>query len=379
MKLSYSTIEDRILAPYATKSAESRGRVFPEKEHPYRGPFQRDRDRIIHTSAFRRLEGKTQVFVTFTGDYYRNRLTHTIEVAQISRTIARALRLNEDVAEAIALAHDLGHSPFGHVGEAVLHEVMKPHGGFEHNEQSLRVVDLLETRYPDFPGLNLSWEIREGIIKHSTIYDRPAPGAPADTAAPSLEAQVVNLADEITYSCHDVDDGLKSGIISENDLRAESLPATVFDSMDAEKLGKSEKMRRYHLVRGLINVQVTDLLEFTVKTLEQRGITNAADVRTSGAGAVGFSPRMAAMNHELKKYLFDNFYRHPRVVEMTAVARRIITSLFDAFLDDMQLLPADMLNSFPEENPERIVCDYIAGMTDTYAIGEYERIFGKIQ
>ncbi len=380
MKTSYSEIEERILAPYATKSAESKGRVYPEVEHPYRSPFQRDRDRIIHTSAFRRLEGKTQVFVTFTGDYYRNRLTHTIEVAQISRTIARALRLNEDVAEAIALAHDLGHSPFGHVGESVLNELMRRCGGFEHNEQSLRVVDLLETRYPDFPGLNLSWEIREGIIKHSTAYDHPGKNMLDDEngGAPTLEAQIVNIADEITYSCHDVDDGQKAGILDEKTLRSVGLPARVFDSMKRSEFENSEKMRRYHLVRGLINIQVTDLLVNTSEALERRNIRNLDDVRAASGEIVGFSAEMASLNHELKSHLHENFYRHPRVVKMTDVARRIIASLFEVYLDNMKLLPADLADRFRDEDPERIVCDYIAGMTDMYAKNEYEKIIGKV-
>lgn len=374
----YREIEKFALAAYAVRGADSKGRRFPEPEHGYRNPFQRDRDRIIHSSAFRRLESKTQVFTVFKGDYYRTRLTHTIEVSQISRTIARALQLNEDLSEAIALAHDLGHPPFGHVGEGILHEIMKNEGGFEHNRQGLRVVDFIETRYPDFRGLNLTHEVREGIIKHRTEYDTPeATLELAMQGAPTLEAQLVNLADEITYSCHDMDDGLKSGLLNEDAVAGDALVAAALKEAAHPRLAESEKMRRYQLVRNLINMQVSDVLSCTQKKIVQNSLNSLADVRERGEGLVSFSPEMKEMTGALKKYLYENFYKHPQVFESTHVARKIITGLFEVFNNDFLLIPADIRERASGDPERRIVCDYIAGMTDRFAIDEHKRFYGS--
>lgn len=373
----YRDIEKFSLADYAVRGADSKGRRFPEPEHSYRNPFQRDRDRIIHSSAFRRLEAKTQVFTVSRGDYYRNRLTHTIEVSQISRTIARALHLNEDLSEAIALAHDLGHPPFGHVGEGILHEIMKNEGGFEHNRQGLRVVDSIETRYPDFPGLNLTYEVREGIIKHRTEYDSPEISADlAMHGAPTLEAQLVNLADEITYSCHDMDDGLKSGLLTEDGVARAALVASAMEQAAHPKLDGSGKMRRYQLVRRLINMQVSDVLSHTQESLEKISPKSLNDVRERCEGVVSFSPEMKVKAAELKKYLFENFYRHPQVAGSALAARKIITGLFEAFDNEFSLIPQDIRERAAGEPQRRIICDYIAGMTDRFAMNEHERIYG---
>lgn len=368
------------LAPYAMKSSESRGRAHPEKEHPYRDPFQRDRDRIIHSSAFRRLENKTQVFIATEGDYYRTRLTHTIEVAQISRTIARALRINEELAEAIALAHDLGHSPFGHTGEEVLHEIMVGHGGFEHNRQGLRVVDVLESRYPDFPGLNLSFEVREGINKHKTDYDSPDGGDwDGPPGMPTLEAQIVNLADQITYSCHDLDDGLKSGILTENEILEIALCGEALEGMDHPALQKSEKMRRYQIVRRLIDLQVTDLLETTRSRISDSGVVSVDGVRAHPCELVFFGEAMSTKTAELKRFLFDNFYRDHRVTRMSHTARRYLTALFEVYLANIDLLPVESRERVEIDTAHRVVCDYVAGMTDGFAIDEYNRLFGATE
>ncbi|MFA6450493.1 MAG: deoxyguanosinetriphosphate triphosphohydrolase [bacterium] len=370
-------IKDSFLAPYAMRSGNSRGRAHSEEEHAYRDPFQRDRDRIIHSSAFRRLEKKTQVFAAPEGDYYRTRLTHTIEVSQISRTIARALAANEELAEAIALAHDLGHAPFGHTGEEALHELMAGRGGFEHNRQGLRVVDILESRYPDFPGLNLSFEVREGIIKHKTDYDSPnADGWEGPEGSPSIEAQIVNVADQITYTCHDVDDGLKANILSETILRGSSLCSEALDNMNNPALQASEKMRRYQLIRRLIDRLVTDLLETSRTNIASSNIASVADVFACPDYLVSFSGDMAARAAELKKLLYDSFYRDHRVVRMSYKARRCLTALFQAYVDNPDLLPAEPKQRAGDDTIHRVVCDYIAGMTDSYALSEFNRLFG---
>jgi dGTPase len=380
MKTNFSDNNCRGLAPYAMKSAESRGRKYPEKEHPYRDPFQRDRDRIIHSSAFRRLESKTQVFVASEGDYYRTRLTHTIEVAQISRTIARALAVNEELSEAIALAHDLGHPPFGHTGEEVLHEIMLEHGGFEHNRQGLRVVDILESRYPDFPGLNLSFEVREGINKHKTDYDSPDGGDwDGPPGQPTLEAQIVNLADQITYSCHDLDDGLKSGILSESMISDVPLCKDALEGMDHPALQKSEKMRRYQLVRRLIDMQVTDLLETTRARIVESGVGTVDAVRAQKLELVAFGDTMRIKTSDLKRFLYDNFYRDQRVARMSRTARGIFTSLFDVYIKNSDLLPVESRERIGADSVHRVVCDYVAGMTDSYAMSEYSRLFGPTE
>ena len=362
---------------YAVDENNSRGRIYPEPEHSYRDPFQRDRDRIIHSSAFRRLEKKTQVFVVFEGDYYRTRLTHTLEVAQISRTIARELKLNEELAEAIALAHDLGHSPFGHTGERVLHELMEGHGGFEHNRQGLRVVDLLESRYPDFPGLNLVFEVREGIIKHETDYDTPdSVDWEGPAGMPTLEAQIVTNADQITFACHDIDDGLKSGVLTEKMLYDVDICKSAIDGMTHGRLLDSEKMRRYQLIRRLIDTQVTDLINVSLEKIRTSGIETAEDVRKQNEYLVSLGEEMKRATSQLKKFLMENFYRDHHVARMSHRARMMLRKLFDAYLNDLDLLPSDTRTRLGEDTEWRVVCDYVAGMTDSYAYNEYKRLFG---
>ena len=368
-------LENKNLASYASKSNESRGRVYPEKEHNYRSPFQRDRDRIIHSTAFRRLEYKTQVFVNHEGDYYRTRLTHTIEVAQLSRSISRALRLNEDLSEAIALAHDLGHTPFGHSGEEVLHKLMRKHGGFEHNAQGLRVVDKLEKKYPCFPGLNLTWEVREGIIKHHTDYDWPKAKGFAPSVSPSLEAQVVNAADEIAYNNHDLDDGLTAGLITEDDLKKLDLWNRVYENTRKKFPTLDKKRRKHETIRRLINAQVTDLIVHTEKKLKGLGLKNSSSVRKIKKGIVGFSPEMEKENRCLKIVLNQLVYEHYRVVRMANKARRFIEELFKTYLrDPSQLLPGTQ-KKVKEDGLYRAICDYIAGMTDRFAEQEYKKLF----
>jgi dGTPase len=367
--------EEKLLASYAVKSNASRGRAHPEEEHPYRSVFQRDRDRIIHSTAFRRLEYKTQVFIYHEGDYYRTRLTHTIEVAQISGCIARALGLNEDLCEAIALAHDLGHTPFGHAGEKALNELMKDEGGFEHNRHGLRVVDKLEERYPDFAGLNLSWEVREGIIKHVTSYDSPSPSEFEPERMPSLEAQVVNVADEIAYNSHDLDDGLTANLLSENSLEDVELWREVRGDVARQKASLDRKHRKYQIIRRLIDFQATDVLEMTLSRLDGTGISSVEDVRSRREAVVSFSPSMQKKNEGLKEFLLENMYLHYRVVRMTEKAERFIKQLFNAYLSCPGQLPPGTQVRLKTESPQRVVCDYVAGMTDRFALDEYKKLF----
>ncbi|MGI6207545.1 MAG: deoxyguanosinetriphosphate triphosphohydrolase, partial [Anaerolineae bacterium] len=296
--------ERQWLAPWAMKSADSRGRQYPDPERPYRSAFQRDRDRVVHTTAFRRLEYKTQVFVTYEGDYYRTRLTHTIEVSQIARTIGRALRANEDLVEAIAMAHDLGHTPFGHTGEATLHDLMRDHGGFDHNHQTLRIVTQLENRYPDFPGLNLTWEVREGIIKHKTEYDRGQSVEEYEPErAPTLEAQIVNAADEIAYTTHDLDDGLRVGYLELSDLEDLAIWRLATEEAGVTA-GPLSEVARHRVIRRLIDLEVTDLIRHTATRLTELAPATSEDVRRLGFGVVGHSPELQALNRELKDFLF---------------------------------------------------------------------------
>ena len=363
-----------LLAPYAVRSRDSRGRVHPEAEHPYRTAFQRDRDRIVHTTAFRRLEYKTQVFVNYEGDHYRTRLTHTIETAQIARTIARALMLNEDLAEAIALAHDLGHTPFGHSGEAALNEVMHEHGGFNHQAQSLRLVERLEERYPGFPGLNLTWEVREGIIKHVTEYDAADACDYEPEHCPSLEGQAVNAADEIAYNAHDLDDGLRSGLISPQDLAG----IRVWDQVCARigtTPGLLTEMDRRRAIRELINTEVSDLVVSCDRALAAEGILSLAAVRRAGRNLMAFSPEMAEKNRELRDFLYSHLYRHYRVMRMQTKAHRLVVDLFRAFLAEPSQLPGAVQQRCRQGDPHRAVCDYVAGMTDRYAVEEYRKLF----
>jgi dGTPase len=360
-----------VLAPYATKSSDSEGREHGEDEHPYRTAFQRDRDRVIHSTAFRRLEYKTQVFVFHEGDHYRTRLTHTIEGAQIARTIARALRLNEELAEATILAHDLGHTPFGHSGQDVMDRLMKEHGGFEHNRQSLRIVTLLEHRYRGFPGLNLTYEVREGIAKHATPYDSPQVKF-KKKGQPTLEAQIVDLADEIAYCHHDLDDGLRSGLITVEQLKAVDLWAEHHE--EARHAGGDEVVVR-QTVRSILNRLVTDLVETTEGNIRSFGIQSVDDVRKAPQKCVRLSAKVDKQNKQLKAFLFQNFYKHYRVERMAAKAETILEALFKAYNKNPKILPRTVYDLLKETPQERLICDYIAGMTDRYALEEHARLF----
>lgn len=373
---SIAEIGAKKLAPYAMHSKDSRGRRYKETEHPFRTAFQRDRDRIIHCNAFRRLEYKTQVFVYHEGDHYRTRLTHTIEVAQISRTIARALNLNEELSEAIALAHDLGHPPFGHTGEKTLAHLMKGHGGFEHNLHSLRIVEYLERRYPNFKGLNLTWEVREGIVKHSSEHDRPDVLKEYEPKkAPCLEAQIVDVADEIAYNNHDIDDGLSSEMINERQLKDIGLWQENFERIEKTYPKEDFKVHKSQTIIQIINQQVTDLITQITKEIEKRGISSAQDIREIGEPIARFSPEMEKKNTELKRFLKKNLYSHHRVIRMSDKADRILKALFKVYLDEPQLLPPHVYADLEEKGKERLICDYIAGMTDRFALDEYKKLF----
>jgi len=367
--------EAQLLAPYATRSRESRGRRHPEPEHPLRTIYQRDRDRIIHSTAFRRLEYKTQVFVNHEGDYYRTRLTHTLEVAQLARTIARIMGLNEDLAEAIALAHDLGHTPFGHSGEQELDQQMRDHGGFEHNRHGLRVVDTLERRYPSFPGLNLSWEVREAMGKHTTRHDRPAIAEFNDGLQPVLEAQAVEVADEIAYNNHDLDDGLTARLITRDELAAVEAWDRARREVERRSPGLPQKTRDRQIIIYLINWQTTDLVETTSARLADAGIRTTDDVRTAPHRLFAFSEPVQKLKGELEAFLTNELYRHYRVVRMARKARRFVAELFQAYLADQQQLPHEHRAIAAAEGPHRAICDYIAGMTDRYAQDEYKKLF----
>ncbi|UCE89143.1 MAG: deoxyguanosinetriphosphate triphosphohydrolase [Pseudomonadota bacterium] len=374
------------LAPYAASDTTSRGRRFSESAPSYRSEYQRDRDRIIHSAAFRRLEYKTQVFVNHEGDMYRTRLTHSIEVAQISRSIARILSLNEDLMETIALAHDLGHTPFGHAGQDALNEAMGEHGGFEHNLQSLRVVDKLELRYADFAGLNLTFESREGILKHCSVKNARILGDVGerflDKRQPSLEAQAVNLADEIAYNSHDVDDGLRSQLISIEQLCEVRLFRQQYDDVTQHYPGIEGRQLVHEIVRRIINSQVVDLVETSAARITAAAPSDMQAVRQRDEQLISFSEAMTELNLELKRFLRTHLYRHFRVHRMSTKATHIVKSLFDAFMNDVRLLPPEhqrILHNMEEargaRGRARAVADYVAGMTDRYAIREYERIY----
>ncbi len=366
-----------MLAPYAAKSAQSHGRVYPEKEHPYRTAFQRDRDRIIHSSAFRRLEYKTQVFVNHEGDYYRTRLTHSLEANQIARVIARMLRLNSDLVETITLAHDLGHTPFGHAGEDELRELMADHGGFDHNLQSLRVVDYLEERYPAFRGLNLTYESRTGLFKHPELLKEAESRGMGDFEhfnSPSLESQVVDLADEIAYDNHDLDDGLTSGLITESELDGITLWKSVKKSTKLPS-GVKPEVRRYQIIRGLINLEVTDLIEQSSRNIIKYKIKNPQDSMGLEKFTISFGSELAGKRDELRQFLKTRLYRHYRVVRMTDKARRFIRALFEVYLSSPEQLPPGSQKRLKQEGAHRVICDYLAGMTDRYAQDEYRKFF----
>ncbi len=370
-------LEEKTLAPYAMKSGESRGREYPEDEPPYRTAFQRDRDRVIHTTAFRRLAYKTQVFVYYEGDHYRTRLTHSIEVAQIGRTMARALRANEDLTEAICLAHDLGHPPFGHTGEAALNEVMQEWGGFDHQRQTMRIVQWLERRYPNFPGLNLTYEMREGLVKHDTEYDVVNAAGYEPEKAGTIECQISNLADEIAYNTSDLDDGLRSGTLEPRKVQKLAIWRAVMRSLGEPPDAEITPMLRYRAIRRLVGMMVTDAVSATSKALEESGVSSVDELRGLGHNLATYSKQMQEWNSELKAFLMDNFYRSYRLIRMSHKATRLLQSLFNAYMEDPKQLPPETLARVDEE-PEglpRVVCDYIAGMTDRYALMEYRKLF----
>jgi dGTPase len=366
-------LEDRVLAPYAMRSRDTRGRQHPEPEHDERTVYQRDRERIIHTAAFRHLRGKTQVLVATEGDHYRTRLTHTLEVAQIGRAVARRLRVNEDLTEAVCLAHDLGHPPFGHPGEYVLDELMRTHGGFNHADQSLRVVDLLEIRYPDFPGINLSWETREGMVKHETDYDRSDAAAFEPHRRATVEAQIVNHADEIAYLAADLDDGLHAGILAPQMLRGVAVWHELLDgARPGERIGDLD---RHALVRRFIDRTVQDLVEATRGRLEAAGIDSVAAVRDAPGDVAGPSDGMRGKLKELSSFLYEHYYFDRRVRRMAAKAGRVLKDIFAAYLDEPKQMPPEVLARADEQGLERTVCDELAGMTDRAALEEHGRLF----
>lgn len=365
------------LAPYACTSGASRGRRYPETSGDPRPVFERDRDRIIHCAAFRRLEYKTQVFLNHEGDYYRTRLTHSLEVAQIGKAIARRLRLNDDLTEALALAHDLGHTPFGHTGEEVLDQLMEQYGGFEHNYQSFRVVDELEERYPDFDGLNLSWEVREGILKHSSPHDVPTvvmvefmPGV-----VPSIEAQIINYADEIAYNNHDIDDGLKAGHLTLEMLQQVELWQRMTRRVRERHPAIDDKRLVARTVSSLIGMQISDICETALVNIGQHGITCLDDLRRVNRVVVHFSPQVEEENQALKKFLKEKLYRHYKVDKMRVKAEHVLTRLFETYVRRPNLLSPKYQHRIERCGVERTVADYIAGMTDRYALDDYKALF----
>lgn len=367
-------LEEQRLAPYAVRSRDSRGRAYLDHEPEYRTAFQRDRDRILHTTAFRRLEYKTQVFFNYEGDYFRTRLTHTLEVAQIGRTLARALGANEDLVEAICLAHDLGHSPFGHSGERALARLMKDHGGFDHNRQSLRIVTELEQRYPEFPGLNLTWEVREGIVKHESEYDVSDAREYEPELGANLETQICNAADELAYTTHDLDDGLRSGMITPAMLEGITLWEILCEACNWRGPAFQD-MDRHRLIRHLIGLLVSDVVHATAEQLHQSGVRSILDIQKLGRPVVVYSETMHRYNRELKDFLYRNLYQHYRVVRMQVKAERIIADLFQAYCEKPAILPGHVRQWVEKRGLERTVCDYIAGMTDRFAIEEHQRLF----
>ncbi len=365
-------LEAERLAPYAQKARDTRGREHPEPESPYRTPYQKDRDRILHTTAFRRLEYKTQVFPNWAGDYYRTRLTHTLEVVQVSRSIARALGLNEDLTEAIALSHDLGHPPFGHTGERILDELMRDHGGFEHNAQALRILTHLEERYPGFKGLNLTYEVLEGIATHETPY---SPGfKPLYEGQGTLEAQVVDLSDAIAYAAHDLDDGLRSGLLSPGELAEVSFLRDLAreEGLDLERL---TELGRRVLVRQLLGYLITEATLATHRRVEEAKVASAEAVRRHPERLAALSPGAEKAHRELKAFLMERLYRHPEVLRERRKAETVLEELFRTYTRDPRLLPKGVQGRLGEEGLERAVCDYLAGMTDRYALEAYRKLF----
>lgn len=366
--------EDKLLASYAVFASKSRGRRYPEEIHPFRSPFHRDRDRILHSAAFRRLKYKTQVFIFHEGDYYRTRLTHTLEVSQIARTIAVALGLNEVLTETIALVHDLGHTPFGHAGEWALNEMMEAEGGFEHNLQALRIVDYLEKRYIGFPGLNLSWEVREAIAKHSKRYrEKVELHDEFGLNAPSLEAQVVESSDEIAYDTHDLDDALASGLISFEDVKDLEV-WQIAERLIPKDARQDRELYRHYIVRTIINLWVTDAIKTLQQAIEYNRIVKVDDIRSLGDRLTCFSQDTQRVMQELKEFLHNRVYAHPEVLRRAQDSQYILRELFKTFLERPDLLPAHFYARIEREGIRRVICDYIAGMTDRYALNEYEKI-----
>lgn len=373
-RVQLEAFEDQMLAIYSHRSMESKGRVYPEQEPSNRTAFQRDRDRILHTTAFRRLEYKTQVFINYEGDYYRTRLTHTLEVAQIGRTIARAMGVNQDLVEAICLAHDLGHPAFGHSGESALTRLMKDSGGFNHNLQSMRIVTLLEHRFAEFPGLNLTWEVREGLVKHETEFISSTSSEYNPELRGHLEAQIADKADEIAYSAHDLDDGLRSGMITPKMLEG----ITIWEILAGEigwNGGVLDELDRHRLIRELIGLLVNDLLENTTRTILDNKIKTINQLQELSFNVANFSEDMHRRNRQLKDFLYKNLYRHYRIVRMTNKAERTITDLFKAYQSDPSMLPWKVQEKIDLYGLERTICDYLSGMTDRYAIEEHKKLF----
>jgi len=371
-------IERQTLAPYAQFSGDSRGRVHREAPPEWRTQYQRDRDRVIHSRAFRRLEYKTQVFLNGSGDHLRTRLTHTMEVAAISRNIASALKLNTDLAETIALAHDLGHSPFGHKGETVLARLMKGHGGFEHNQHSLRIVEELEQKYPNFSGLNLSWEVREGLAKHHTAYDHPGRRKGFAAKNSSLEAQIANLADEITYYSHDLDDGLDSGLLTEKELAKNVRVWAHAAKLVQKEYGKlADESRRYVTIRTIIDMQIRDVVETSERLIAKAGVQSADEVRLCAQPLVQHSSARSKLNLELRHYLYKNLYYNPVVHQPNLRAVKMLGQLFKYFLAHPQEIGESSRRRIKKFGRHRAVCDYLAGMTDRYVMLECEKFFGE--
>ena len=367
--------ERQTLAPYAQFSAASRGRKHPDKPHQWRTHYQRDSDRVIHSRAFRRLEYKTQVFLNGTGDHLRTRLTHTMEVAAISRNISRALGLNEDLAEAIALAHDLGHSPFGHKGEHALNELMADHGGFEHNRQSLRIVEELEQKYPGINGLNLTWETREGLIKHYTAFDHPSKREGFDAKSSSLEAQVANLADEITYYSHDLDDGLDAELLSEDELKKNVRLWREADAGIRTEHGElADECRRYFIIRCLIDSQVHDVVETSGALIHEARVLSVDEVRLQENPLIQYSAERRETNLELREYLYANLYYTPKVHEPNQRGVKLLEALFAHFLEHPAEIGSQSRARIESEGLHRAICDYLAGMTDRYVVLEHARL-----
>ncbi len=372
-------IETAVLAPYALQSSQSQGRVYPEKKSATRTAFERDRDRIVHTTAFRRLELKTQVFVFYEGDHYRTRLTHTLEVAQLGRSLARGLGVNQDLTEAICLAHDLGHSPFGHAGEHALNQLMAEYGGFNHNTQSFRVVTKLEKRYPQFDGLNLTYETREGMLKHETDYDKSDASGYAPEKRASLEAQIANLADETAYNAHDLDDGIRAGLFLPHDLDELAIWQELKEKVGWDNGRSFTPLIRHEIIRELIGLSMTDILNNTSDSLTAYQIDSPAKVQNHPDNLVDYSADFAIKVKQLKHFLYQRMYKHYRLMRMQTKAERFISEIFNAYLKEPQMLPTQAQKQLDNSPLPRVITDYIAGMTDRYALDEWQKLFDPYQ